>query len=214
MGGTTRKGQLSNSYVKTLTRPQVAEHLELYAAIKGYERRDMAAIVAAAAADVGAPGSVTQALMMAGAWRTPTFGQLCKGQAVWVLIGCQQCAMSSTAATLHSATYAYPVYTAFDCWAQLQRKLDNTDKKPVAKLELFHIRFHLWSQRPFTHPAVSHLTHVASRTAGLADKLDTQAGNLSGGQRRKLSVAIAFLGSPAVVFLDEPTSGMDPYSRR
>ena len=40
------------------------------------------------------------------------------------------------------------------------------------------------------------------------------AGTLSGGQRRKLSVAIAFLGSPAVVFLDEPTSGMDPYSRR
>ena len=44
--------------------------------------------------------------------------------------------------------------------------------------------------------------------------MDTVAGELSGGQRRKLSVAIAFLGSPAVVFLDEPTSGMDPYSRR
>lgn len=50
--------------------------------------------------------------------------------------------------------------------------------------------------------------------AGLDGKLDTPAGDLSGGQRRKLSVAIAFLGSPAVVFLDEPTSGMDPYSRR
>lgn len=50
--------------------------------------------------------------------------------------------------------------------------------------------------------------------AGLQEKLDARAGDLSGGQRRKLSVAIAFLGSPAVVFLDEPTSGMDPYSRR
>ena len=50
--------------------------------------------------------------------------------------------------------------------------------------------------------------------AGLGEKLDSQAGDLSGGQRRKLSVAIAFLGSPAVVILDEPTSGMDPYSRR
>jgi len=50
--------------------------------------------------------------------------------------------------------------------------------------------------------------------AGLGEKLESQAGDLSGGQRRKLSVAIAFLGSPAVVILDEPTSGMDPYSRR
>lgn len=49
---------------------------------------------------------------------------------------------------------------------------------------------------------------------GLEDKGDTRAEELSGGQRRKLSVAIAFLGSPSVVFLDEPTSGMDPYSRR
>lgn len=49
---------------------------------------------------------------------------------------------------------------------------------------------------------------------GLSDKLDCLASELSGGQRRKLSVAIAFLGDPAVVFLDEPTSGMDPYSRR
>ena len=50
--------------------------------------------------------------------------------------------------------------------------------------------------------------------AGLQEKGNTRAEELSGGQRRKLSVAIAFLGSPSVVFLDEPTSGMDPYSRR
>ncbi len=50
--------------------------------------------------------------------------------------------------------------------------------------------------------------------AGLEEKLDSRAEELSGGQRRKLSVAIAFLGNPSIVFLDEPTSGMDPYSRR
>ena len=50
--------------------------------------------------------------------------------------------------------------------------------------------------------------------AALEDKLDSQAGDLSGGQRRKLSVAIACLGSPSFVILDEPTSGMDPHSRR
>eukprot|EP00878_Enallax_costatus_P019215 GHUV01020268.1.p1 GENE.GHUV01020268.1~~GHUV01020268.1.p1 ORF type:complete len:1409 (+),score=442.81 GHUV01020268.1:441-4229(+) len=54
----------------------------------------------------------------------------------------------------------------------------------------------------------------AAAEVGLSDKLSSLASELSGGQRRKLSVAIAFLGSPAVVFLDEPTSGMDPYSRR
>ncbi|XP_066469372.1 ABC-type organic anion transporter ABCA8-like isoform X2 [Tiliqua scincoides] len=42
---------------------------------------------------------------------------------------------------------------------------------------------------------------------------DTHANNLSGGQKRKLSLAIAFLGDPQVLFLDEPTAGLDPYSR-
>nr|CAB3219608.1 ATP-binding cassette sub-family A member 1-like [Phallusia mammillata] len=40
------------------------------------------------------------------------------------------------------------------------------------------------------------------------------AGTYSGGNKRKLSAAIAFIGCPPVVFLDEPTAGMDPMSRR
>ncbi|NXC65703.1 ABCAA protein, partial [Anhinga anhinga] len=42
---------------------------------------------------------------------------------------------------------------------------------------------------------------------------DTQAEKLSGGQKRKLSVGIAMLGNPQVLFLDEPTAGLDPLSR-
>ena len=49
---------------------------------------------------------------------------------------------------------------------------------------------------------------------GLTEKKDCFATELSGGQKRKLSVAIALIGGSKVVFLDEPTSGMDPYSRR
>ena len=49
---------------------------------------------------------------------------------------------------------------------------------------------------------------------GLREKVNTLTAELSGGQKRKLSVGIALIGGSKVVFLDEPTSGMDPYSRR
>ncbi|RZF33664.1 hypothetical protein LSTR_LSTR007042 [Laodelphax striatellus] len=48
----------------------------------------------------------------------------------------------------------------------------------------------------------------------LMDKADSPAKFLSGGQRRKLSVGIAVIGDPKIVILDEPTAGVDPYSRR
>uniref|UniRef100_A0AAR2JJ54 P-type phospholipid transporter n=1 Tax=Pygocentrus nattereri TaxID=42514 RepID=A0AAR2JJ54_PYGNA len=49
---------------------------------------------------------------------------------------------------------------------------------------------------------------------GLPNKRDDEAQKLSGGMQRKLSVAMAFVGGSKVVILDEPTSGVDPYSRR
>lgn len=41
-----------------------------------------------------------------------------------------------------------------------------------------------------------------------------QAGSLSGGNKRKLSVAMAVLGNPPIILLDEPSAGMDPEARR
>lgn len=49
---------------------------------------------------------------------------------------------------------------------------------------------------------------------GLADKLNTVVWALSGGMKRKLSLGIALIGNSKVIILDEPTSGMDPYSMR
>ena len=48
----------------------------------------------------------------------------------------------------------------------------------------------------------------------LAGEKNTLAKNLSGGNKRKLSMALAFLGKPRLVLLDEPTSGMDATTRR
>lgn len=49
---------------------------------------------------------------------------------------------------------------------------------------------------------------------GLGDLVRRQVGGLSGGQRRRLAVALAFAGRPRLVFLDEPTTGLDVEARR
>ncbi len=49
---------------------------------------------------------------------------------------------------------------------------------------------------------------------GLEEKTNTQAAQLSGGQRRRLDVALALIGDPELIFLDEPTTGFDPSARR
>lgn len=53
-----------------------------------------------------------------------------------------------------------------------------------------------------------------SKSLGLTQYMDRICGDYSGGNKRKLSTAISLLGSPSLVLMDEPTTGMDPGARR
>ncbi|ORY54254.1 P-loop containing nucleoside triphosphate hydrolase protein, partial [Neocallimastix californiae] len=52
------------------------------------------------------------------------------------------------------------------------------------------------------------------REFGIFEKKDYEVNKMSGGQKRKLCIGLALIGNPKYVFLDEPTTGLDPLSRR
>jgi ABC-2 type transport system ATP-binding protein len=52
------------------------------------------------------------------------------------------------------------------------------------------------------------------RLVGLGEKANVRTSQLSGGQQRRLDVALALIGDPELLFLDEPTTGFDPSARR
>jgi ABC-2 type transport system ATP-binding protein len=59
-----------------------------------------------------------------------------------------------------------------------------------------------------------HDTATLLETVGLTEHADKKISMLSGGQRRRLDVAIGIVGRPELLFLDEPTAGFDPQARR
>ncbi|GAC1309788.1 MAG: ABC transporter ATP-binding protein [Vulcanimicrobiaceae bacterium] len=57
-------------------------------------------------------------------------------------------------------------------------------------------------------------TQELAASVGLGDKLERFVGKMSGGEQQRLALAIALLHDPEVIFLDEPTAGMDAFGRR
>jgi ABC-2 type transport system ATP-binding protein len=66
--------------------------------------------------------------------------------------------------------------------------------------------------RSFYHGGLS--PHQAMQRVSLEEKAEAWIKNLSGGQKQRLAVAVAIVGDPQLLFLDEPTTGLDPQSRR
>jgi ATP-binding cassette subfamily A (ABC1) protein 3 len=61
---------------------------------------------------------------------------------------------------------------------------------------------------------ISEQVEFMLKNMDLTQYRDILAGTYSGGNKRKLSVALALIGNPSVVFLDEPSAGMDPEARK
>jgi ABC-2 type transport system ATP-binding protein len=69
---------------------------------------------------------------------------------------------------------------------------------------------------PYSTPGRTrpHDVDLLLETVGLTDLADSKIATLSGGQRRRLDVAVGIVGRPELLFLDEPTAGFDPQARR
>ncbi|HWL96909.1 MAG TPA: ABC transporter ATP-binding protein [Nocardioidaceae bacterium] len=70
--------------------------------------------------------------------------------------------------------------------------------------------------RPYSTPQRGrpHDLDALLQTVGLTELADQKIATLSGGQRRRLDVAVGIVGRPDLLFLDEPTAGFDPHARR
>jgi ATP-binding cassette subfamily A (ABC1) protein 3 len=97
------------------------------------------------------------------------------------------------------------------------RKLIGYCPQKDAIFNLMTVEEHLWFYARIKGIPVSMHEKIVETSIvelNLSDHRTKPAGTLSGGNKRKLSVAMAILGNPPIILLDEPSAGMDPEARR
>lgn len=107
----------------------------------------------------------------------------------------------------------YDITTQFD----LARKLIGYCPQKDAIFNLMTVEEHLWFYariKGIPEAMQNDIVEKAVEELNLADHRTKPAGTLSGGNKRKLSVAMATMGNPPIILLDEPSAGMDPEARR
>lgn len=100
-----------------------------------------------------------------------------------------------------SGEYSRPGY--------LPQDFDAPRNTPVAD----YLGFVGWCRASRSRPVTDEEIHGVLGAVGLSDRARSPFGRLSGGMRRRVGVAQAMLGAPAVMVLDEPTVGLDPVQR-
>ncbi|KAL7744177.1 hypothetical protein ACLKA6_009151 [Drosophila palustris] len=98
------------------------------------------------------------------------------------------------------------VYTRIGYCPQFDALLDDLTGREV--LRIFCLL------RGVQRPYIKQVSEDLAKSFGFMKHIDKKTRTYSGGNKRKLSTAIAVIGSPAVIYLDEPTTGMDPAARR
>ena len=77
-----------------------------------------------------------------------------------------------------------------------------------------NLAFHLRNNRALTKSEINDLVNDALQNVGLIDAIDKMPSELSGGMKKRIALARAIIQKPQIIFYDEPTTGLDPFTSK